>query len=116
MAKNYSSASFAILLLIVAAMMAPQSVSSYLTGQNLYTCWQAISAFEGCVTKAPAPEALNIHLRLTPQCCNSVRGIGEYCLSAIYPSFSFAPTLESLLKGICSDNFAPAPQPAAIDY
>ncbi|PKU71978.1 egg cell-secreted protein 1.1-like [Dendrobium catenatum] len=115
MAKYYSSATFVILLLIAAAMTAPQTASSYLTGESLFRCWEAVHSLEGCVAKLVAPEALNIHLRLTPRCCVAIKEIGENCLSTIYPSFAVAPSLGSLLDGICADYLTPAPQPAASD-
>ncbi|KAI0529066.1 egg cell-secreted protein 1.4-like [Dendrobium catenatum] len=114
---NHSSAAFAILLLLAAAMATPQKASSLpLDVSSVLRCWEALSYFDGCFPKVVVPAALNVQLKLTIECCRALEEIRENCFPSIYsPIFSFAPKLGSVFLQICGDQSAPAPQPATID-
>ncbi|KAI0529065.1 hypothetical protein KFK09_001615 [Dendrobium nobile] len=106
---NYSSATFGILLLLAAAMTIPQTASSF----SLLKCWEAVSSFErACFPKVVVPEALNIQLKLTTECCSVLEEIKVDCLQNIYFPSSFAPKLGSIFLQVCGDHSAHAPQPA----
>ncbi|KAK8937008.1 hypothetical protein KSP39_PZI011784 [Platanthera zijinensis] len=108
MAKQGGTACAFILLLIVAGTMTPRA-AAFDSFKDILGCWKAVVEVENCVVKL-VPSFLNLHIRLTQDCCKAIIHIEENCIPTT-PVFGAA--LSNLTSSVCGALADPSPPPIA---
>ncbi|KAI0500487.1 egg cell-secreted protein 1.2-like [Dendrobium catenatum] len=98
MAKSGAIA-YAILFLVIVGTTIP-TASSFQLLPDIFKCWKAIVEVEHCVVKL-IPSFLNLHIRLTQECCKAFVHIEDSCLPAVFTAPVFGPGLSNFTSSVC---------------